>query len=339
MMPHGIKLKQAGNMRWEAEIRELPDSGEPPAASFAPCRRQPDASKILAAAEQAGICDETDGAPLREKLAALAKRKPDVLAALCFDDDPVCRSEELFLRENAAKIADGLELAAKACRAGKTVAAVPCREIRRFPPAGFAVPAVAAGRRYPARFFLLQKLRRGGKTVSCIGAQACAALADAVREGIPQSGTVVTVAGSGIPRGGCFRVRIGTPLGEVLKAAGAAPRSRFLSVGPAMTGRSVSDLTMPVTAATRCVLVEKRAPRVRTFPCVKCGRCVTACPVGVVPWLVHRELENGEPDSTLLFHVGDCIGCRACDAVCPSGISLAEEAERAAAFKEGRRSL
>jgi electron transport complex protein RnfC len=338
MIPHGVALEQGKRALLRRGILEMDapaELSEP--SSFAPCRGKPDAAHILSAAEKAGICDETDGAPLRDKLAALAKRKPDILAALCFDDDPVCSCEEAFLRENEEKIADGLALAAAACRAGTTLAAVSRRDVRRISARKSTLRAVAAGKRYPAVFFLQKKFRRGGKSVFFLGAQACAALSDAVRKGLPQSETVVTVAGDGVSRGGNWRVRIGTPLAALLKAAGAAPLPRLILTGPAMAARNVRDLTQTVTAATLCVIVRKQAPRVRTFACVKCGRCVSACPVGVVPWLVHREMESEHPDPLLLFHVGDCIGCRACDAVCPSCIRLAEETGRAAALKEGRR--
>lgn len=341
MIPHGVRLEQNKSAILKRGICDVPGpEGLPAPASFAPVRREADPRRILAAAEAAGICDETDGASLREKLETLAKRKTDLLVAFCFDDDPFSACEQAVLRADPEKIADGLALAAKACRAKETlIAAASRREIRRMVSQGVKTPAVTAGERYPAEFFLLRRLRRRGKETAFLGAQACAALSDAVRKGLPQSKTVVTVAGDGAAECGNFRVRIGMTLEAVLNAAGADSRSQFVAVGPAMTGRSIRDLTMPVTAATRCVTVMKKGPRHRTFPCVRCGRCAGVCPVGIVPWLVHRELESGSPEPLLLFHVGECIGCRACDAVCPSDIELAEEVKRAAALKEGGRTV
>lgn len=337
MLPHGVKLEQNKRAILRRGILEAPVPEDfPVTPSFAPARQEPAPKGILAAAEEAGICDETDGELLRDKLEKLAKRKTKLLAALCFDDDPAAAGEEAFLQENAEKIADGLALAAKACRAGETVIAAASRKEARWAAEKCSgVRTVSAGKRYPAAYFLLRKLRGSGKTAAFLGAQACAALSDAVREGLPQRETVVTVTGGGAAKPGNYRVRIGVPLSSVLKAAGAAGPRQFVAVGPAMTGRNVRGSKMPVTASTRCVTVTEKAPKIRVFPCVRCGRCAETCPVGVVPWLIHREMEGKNPEPLLLFHVGDCVGCRACDVVCPSGIGLAEEVKRAAALKEG----
>lgn len=312
-----------------------PQEAPPAAPVFAPLRKKPGAAQIVSAARRAGVTDEFDGAPVAETLASLAKRGVDVLAARGFDDDPFSVGSEAVLRESAGRVAAGLRLAARACGAGGILVAASCRdEARRFSAAEPDVPAAAAGPRYPASLFLLRKLRRGGKKVAFLGAQACAALADAA-EGKPQEETVVTAAGDGFREPGNYRVRIGAPVREVLRAAGISGRARLAAVRSAVSGDALADDSLPVAASTRCVVALLRAPAGRVYPCVRCGRCARACPVGVVPWLIHRELESGDPDALLFFHAGECVGCRACSLVCPSGIALAEEVALAAERKEG----
>lgn len=337
MIPHGVRLEQKKSASLKNEIVTLPEPEKLPAPQlFVPLKKKADSSRILSAAEKAGIVDEFDGVPLERKLSRLSEHKPDLLLACCFDEDPYTSSAQAFLRENAEKVTAGLELAARVCGAKeKLIAAASRGEVHRLAKQQIQIPAVAAGERYPARTLLLQKLCRSGKSAAYVGAQACAALADAVLEGRPQSETVVTVAGDGVRRALNCRVRIGTPVETVLKSAQPDENIRLVVIGSSVTGRTVRDLTLPVTAAARCVIALKKAPPEQEYPCIRCGRCVRACPVGVIPWLVHRELESGRPNPLLLFHVNDCMGCLACGIVCPSGIDLAAGVKRAAALKDG----
>ncbi len=341
MAGRGVKLEQDKKEILKRGIHELPapESFAVP-SRFPPVKGEPDPKRILRAAEAAGIRSETDGVPLRDLLRSLAEQKTTLLAARCFDDDPFAAGEQAVLRESPEKVADGLALAAQACGAEETLIAAASRaEVRLLSARKIPAAAVAAGNRSPADFFLLQSLRRSGKNAALLGAQACAALSDAVREGKPAVEAVVTVAGNAVSKPGNYRVRIGMPLSLLLEFCGADRRAQFVSVGTALGGHSVLNLNMPVGFSTRCITVLKKPPLRREFACVRCGRCTTACPVGVVPWLVHRELESGPPEPLLLFHVGECIGCRACSAVCPSGIDLAGEVRRAALTKEGGRSV
>jgi electron transport complex protein RnfC len=307
----------------------------PEPSRFAVGKGEPGPKRILRAASQASVCDEFRGMPLRELLESLAETKPQVLVARCFDDPFACASQAV-LRELPEKVTDGLALAAKACGVPKTlIAAASRKELRAYKSHGIPQPAIAAGDRTPADYFLLRKLTRGGETAAFIGAQACAALSDAVRNGEPQSDTVVTVTGDAVAKCANIRVRIGTSLSDLLKFCGAQTRAEFVCVGSALNGHTVRSLKLPVSAATRCVTVMKKAPKQPTFACVRCGRCERSCPVGIVPWLVHRELETETPEPILFFHVDDCIGCRVCSAVCPSGIQLEEEVRRAALMKGG----
>lgn len=337
MIPHGVRLEQQKSASLKNEIKRLSGpEGNPAPKTFAPLGKKLDSAKIISAALKAEIVDEFDGMPLDRKLTHLAESKPDLLIACCFDEDPYTSSAQAVLREDAEKAAAGLELAAKACGAKEMlIAAASQRELHRLAGKNIKISAVSAGKRYPARTLLLQKLCRNGKKAAYLGIQSCAALADAVNEGKPQSETVVTVAGDGVRRWMNCRVPIGTPVETVLKAAQPEDSIRLVVIGSSVTGRTVRDLTLPVTAATRCVIALKKAPSEQSYPCVRCGRCMRACPVGVIPWLVYREMESGEPDPLLLFHVNECVDCQACGLVCPSGIDLAAEVKRAAALKEG----
>lgn len=337
MLQHGVKLEQNKAALLKDGIRRLPTPQDmEPHACFLPAGKDAEPLKIRRAAVQASIVDELSGKPLAQKLDLFVQKKVDLLVACGFDDDSVTCAEQAVLREEPEKVADGLRLAAKACGAGEyRVAAASRSEAKRFSQKLTGMPVIAAGERYPAGFLLRQKLCEDGKNAAFLGIEACAALSDAVCSGIPQEETVLTVAGDAVGEPGNYRVTIGTAAETVLKAAGADDSAQFAAVGSAIAGQVVHSLSFPITAASRCLFVQRRAPKHSVYPCVKCGRCVRACPVGVIPWLVHREMENGCPDVLLLFHVESCIDCNACDLVCPSGIELAAEVRHAAAGKKG----
>ena len=334
-MPCGVKLEQGKAPSLENRIVSLPaPEGLPAPKMFAPLRKKPGAAKILAAAKTACIADELDGEPLGQKLARWANRKIRALCAVCFDDDPLATAAQAVLRENAAEVASGLELAAEVCGAPeRRIAAASRGEARRAAQSCPGVVFLTAGDRYPA----LEILRRrpGAGETGYIGAQACAALAAAVFRGMAQSETVVTVAGDGARKWLNCRTRLGTPVGDVLAAGDPDPEISVVAVGSSVNGRAVTDLSEPVTARTRCVIAMKRAPRRRALPCVGCGRCARACPRRIVPWMILRQLESGAPDPLRLPGVERCIRCEACGVVCPSGIDLTGAVARARAVKGG----
>jgi electron transport complex protein RnfC len=337
-MPCGVKLECKKEPSLKNNIITVPVPKNLPAPTmFAPLRKKMSASKILSAAKAAGIVDEIDGEPLDRKLSRFAASGAKVLVAVCFDEDPMTSAEQAVFRERPSNVLKGLEFACKASGiSAKKMAVASRQEIQRMRKHCPGVSFLSAGNRYPALAILRRKLALKREKACFIGAQACAALEDAVNRGLAQSETVVTVAGDGAARWVNCRVRIGTPLKDVLPLGEPTAETAAVVVGSSVNGRCVSDLSEPVTPLTRCIVVLKRPPRRKALPCVGCSRCEQVCPRGIIPWMILQQLESESPNPFRLFNVERCIRCEACSVVCPSQIPLAVIVEHAEKIKEGK---
>jgi electron transport complex protein RnfC len=141
---------------------------------------------------------------------------------------------------------------------------------------------------------------------------------------------VVTIAGPGIEKPGNYMVALGTPLRFVLEQLGFEGDAKQLILGGPMMGVSVSSLDVPVTKGVSGILVlteEEKAANVpkQVWPCIKCARCVQACPIHLNPselgmLAAKRQYEKMEKD----FHLNDCFECGCCTYVCPSAIPLVQ---------------
>ncbi len=149
---------------------------------------------------------------------------------------------------------------------------------------------------------------------------------DAVRWGKPLICRITTCTGEALRDQRNFNVRMGTPVGFLLKHVGLDRISadRIVMGGP-MMGFSVRNEHTPVTEITNCLLVptqEELPSRTAAQPCIRCGICAEVCPVGLLPqqlfWYAQAE-DDGKLEDYNLF---DCIECGACAYVCPSSIPL-----------------
>jgi electron transport complex protein RnfC len=153
------------------------------------------------------------------------------------------------------------------------------------------------------------------------------ALYRAVALGEPMLSRVVTVTGH-VAQPGNFEVRLGTPVADLLRAAGGAlPGAIGNLVGGPMMGFELEDEAAPVTKALNCIIVKDpgRFPgKPPTLPCIRCGACARACPADLQPFEMYwfsRAKDFGKAQSYDLF---DCIECGCCSFVCPSSIPLVD---------------
>ncbi|MCF8301659.1 MAG: electron transport complex subunit RsxC [Bacteroidales bacterium] len=148
---------------------------------------------------------------------------------------------------------------------------------------------------------------------------------EAVQKNKPLMERVVTVTGKELPKPSNFLVRIGTPVSELVEKAGGLPEStgKVVSGGP-MMGKALTSLEVPVIKGTSGILVfpARVSKRVPMQHCIRCGKCVTACPMGLEPYLLsqlaQKERYEGAEDERIM----DCMECGSCHFTCPSGRPL-----------------
>ncbi len=143
----------------------------------------------------------------------------------------------------------------------------------------------------------------------------------AVQKNQPLIGRVVTVSGTSVKKPSNFYVRIGTPVIDLIEAAGGLPEDtgKVVSGGP-MMGKALNDLNVPIAKATSGILLiqDTQSKRAQEYNCVRCGKCIEACPMGLEPQQLILLNKNGEYEEAEKANVLDCIECGSCSFVCPS---------------------
>ncbi len=138
---------------------------------------------------------------------------------------------------------------------------------------------------------------------------------------------VVTISGNGIRKKGNYLIPIGTPLKFVLDEVGIADDVEEVFMGGPMMGVSVSSRDISITKGTSGILAFTAKDISRSdkiFPCIKCGACVDACPLGLNPSLLGILAKARNYDEMTSHHLMDCFECGSCAYVCPSHIPLTQ---------------
>lgn len=158
--------------------------------------------------------------------------------------------------------------------------------------------------------------------VVCQNIGTAVAIYEAARFGKPLIERVVTVTGAGIREPKNLMVKVGTMVSEIVAQCGGLKEdtAKVISGGP-MMGFALYTLETPVTKGTSGILAlpESEVKHADKFgPCIRCGRCIEVCPMGLMPSMLSITAEKGFWEDAKAYNLFDCFECGTCTYVCPS---------------------
>lgn len=148
------------------------------------------------------------------------------------------------------------------------------------------------------------------------------AVFEAVRYGKPLIERVVTITGEGLTEPRNMLVKIGTLISHLIdECGGFKDKGLKVIAGGPMMGFAIPSLDVPVTKGTSGIVVMTENELVHTEdfkPCIRCGRCIDICPMGLMPSMLSIYSEKGFYEGAKEYNLFDCFECGSCAFVCPS---------------------
>jgi electron transport complex protein RnfC len=130
-----------------------------------------------------------------------------------------------------------------------------------------------------------------------------------------------TVTGKQVKNPGNFLVRMGTPMSQLIDACGGLPEgdNKILAGGP-MMGKALLTTEVPICKGTNSVtiLTDNDAHRKEAQPCIRCAKCVSACPMGLEPYLLSTLSSMKNWERLESEDITSCIECGSCQFTCPA---------------------
>lgn len=147
------------------------------------------------------------------------------------------------------------------------------------------------------------------------------AVYQAVQKNKPLFERVITVTGKSLSHPSNFLARIGTPMKQLIDACGGLPEDtgKIIGGGP-MMGKALINTDVPTAKGSSGILImnDKEAKRGEVQPCIRCAKCVAACPMGLEPYLLATVSAHGDFERVEKEDIMSCIECGSCQFTCPS---------------------
>jgi electron transport complex protein RnfC len=308
-----------------------------------------DAGEVIAAVQRTGIVGLGGGVfPTHAKLRVPKEFPVDTLVVNGCECEPYLTSDHRIMVERASDLMAGIAISRRLLGNPRAIIGVEDNKpdaieaIRALLPEGGEVTVEAVPTKYPqgagemliktllgrevppdSRSYQIGAYVQNVATLAYIGA-----LAPRGRGFIER---VITVAGTAIARPGNYLVPMGTPLRFLLEHVGAPADAVEVIFGGPMMGQAVACLDAPITKGVSGILVFRakdlaQTPARRNFPCIKCGKCIESCPMGLNPSTLGMlaAKRQYEPMSET-YRLGACFECGTCSYVCPANIPLVQQ--------------
>jgi len=284
------------------------------------------------------------GFPAAVKLNSPPDKKIDTLVINAAECEPYITSDFREMLENTADVLAGIQLVLKHLEIPRCLIGIEDNKaeaiaaLKKVCAADKSISVIALPSRYPQgaeKMLIWATTKRAvpaGKLPSDVGCvvmnvTSVSFLARYVKTGMPLIKKKVTVAGPCVKDPQNVEVLIGTPLADVFAFAGGftSDPTKVIMGGP-MMGVAQHNLETSVVKNTNALLAfgpeEGKLPPVSA--CLRCGRCVTACPMLLIPLELNRAALRNDAEALNKYSVAACIECGSCSFVCPAKIQLVQ---------------
>src|SRR5450830_187711 len=281
--------------------------------------------------------------PSAVKLDMRYKYSIDTLVINGAECEPYITCDDRLMQEAANEIVDGVRIMAYALAVEHIIIAIEANKpkavkaMREAAKVDRSIEVATVPTRFPmgsAQHLLLAVTGRetpADKRTAEVGAvvhnvATARAVSSAIRRGEPLISRVVTVSGFGVREPANVEVRLGTPVEDLLEFCGGLhPVPTLLIGGGPMMGSPLPSVHAPVVKGS-CGILALTASEINEgpeSPCIRCGKCVTACSAGLVPVEMAQLIRRGDLNAAKAIGSQDCIACGSCSFICPSHIPLA----------------
>ena len=265
--------------------------------------------------------------------------------------EPYITCDDVLMRERAKEVLSGADIIGHTIKARQCIVAIEdnkpeaikaMQSVIDSDATGFfkiqIIPTIypSGGEKQLIQIITGQEVPKGNYPaelgVLCHNVATAYAIYRAVYLAEPLISRITTITGNGIKNPQNIEVLIGTPMSACIEHCGGyTDDSDELIMGGPMMGFSLNSDALPVAKGTNCLLAtshvadaEENIFKQKHMPCIRCGKCVEACPVRLLPQQLYWYASSKNIDRLVEHNLFDCIECGCCAYVCPSNIPLVQ---------------